>query len=218
MDIKSEYILKIFRLSNYSSYSSVVRKYFLSLQGCLTSNAKGKKKSEELYSDQGVNLALPSSWWKKTGNYEESPHWQMLGLAAAAPEGVSVKSGRFDSEIQCFLIYVRTSVSHSICVCVCACMLNCVWLFVAPWTIACRAPQSMGFSKQENSSGLSFPSPGNFPTQGLNPCFLGFLHWQADSLPLSHLGSPSAGHPSIEEGNMGTSPCLLDRSGRRFSR
>ena len=28
-----------------------------------------------------------------------------------------------------------------------------------------------------------------FPTQGPNPCF---LHWQADSLPLSHLGSPTA--------------------------
>lgn len=42
----------------------------------------------------------------------------MLGLAAVAAEGVSVKSGRFDSEIQCFLIYVRTTVSHGICVCV----------------------------------------------------------------------------------------------------
>ena len=28
---------------------------------------------------------------------------------------------------------------------------------------------------------------GIFPTQGLNPHF---LHWQMDSLPLSHLGSP----------------------------
>ena len=28
---------------------------------------------------------------------------------------------------------------------------------------------------------------GIFPTQGLNP---GLPHWQADSLPLSHLGSP----------------------------
>ena len=26
-----------------------------------------------------------------------------------------------------------------------------------------------------------------FPDQGLNPCL---LHWQADSLPLSHQGSP----------------------------
>ena len=31
---------------------------------------------------------------------------------------------------------------------------------------------------------------GIFPTQGLNLCLLHFLHWQADSLPLSHLGSP----------------------------
>ena len=28
---------------------------------------------------------------------------------------------------------------------------------------------------------------GIFPDQGLNPCS---LHWQADSLPLSHQGSP----------------------------
>jgi len=28
---------------------------------------------------------------------------------------------------------------------------------------------------------------GIFPGQGLNPCF---LHWQADSLPLSYQGSP----------------------------
>ena len=28
---------------------------------------------------------------------------------------------------------------------------------------------------------------GIFPTQGSNPCL---LHWQADSLPLSHQGSP----------------------------
>ena len=29
---------------------------------------------------------------------------------------------------------------------------------------------------------------GIFQTQGLNPCL---LHWQADSLPLSHQGSPT---------------------------
>ena len=29
-------------------------------------------------------------------------------------------------------------------------------------------------------------------TQGLNPCFLHFLHWHVDSLPLCHLGSPRA--------------------------
>ena len=32
---------------------------------------------------------------------------------------------------------------------------------------------------------------GIFPTQGLNPRLLCLLHWQAASLPLSHLGNPT---------------------------
>ena len=32
-----------------------------------------------------------------------------------------------------------------------------------------------------------------FPTQGSNPHLLGLLHWQADSLSLSHQGSPKCG-------------------------
>ena len=34
---------------------------------------------------------------------------------------------------------------------------------------------------------------GTFPTQGLNQNFLHHLYWQADSLPLSHQGSPFSG-------------------------
>ena len=49
----------------------------------------------------------------------------------------------------------------------------------------------MEFSRQEYWSGLPFPIPGIFPIQGLNLHFLCLLHWQADSLPLSHLGSPN---------------------------
>ena len=30
---------------------------------------------------------------------------------------------------------------------------------VTPWTVACQAPLSMGFSRKENWSGLPFPSP-----------------------------------------------------------
>ena len=33
---------------------------------------------------------------------------------------------------------------------------------------------------------------GILPTQGSNPCLLYLLHWQADSLLLHHLGSPSS--------------------------
>ena len=35
-------------------------------------------------------------------------------------------------------------------------MLSHVWLFATPWTVACQAPLSMEFSKQEYWSGLPF--------------------------------------------------------------
>ena len=54
-------------------------------------------------------------------------------------------------------------------VCVCACSLSCVQLFVTPWTVAYQAPLSMGFSRQEYWSGLSFPSPGGLPDPGIEP-------------------------------------------------
>jgi len=34
---------------------------------------------------------------------------------------------------------------------------------VTPWTVACQAPLSRGFSWQEYWSGLPFPSPGHLP-------------------------------------------------------
>ena len=45
------------------------------------------------------------------------------------------------------------------------------------------------FSRQEYWSGMLFPSPGDLPGPGSNPHLLSPLHWQADSLPLRHLGS-----------------------------
>ena len=40
-----------------------------------------------------------------------------------------------------------------------------------PWTVACQAPLSMGFPRQEHWSGLSFPSPGDLPDPGIElPC------------------------------------------------
>ena len=43
------------------------------------------------------------------------------------------------------------------------------------------------FSRQDYWSGLPFPPPRIFPIQELN---LRLLHWQVDSLLLSHQGSP----------------------------
>ena len=48
-------------------------------------------------------------------------------------------------------------------------LLSRVQLFATPWTIACQAPPSMGFSKHEYWSGLPFPSPGDLPNPGIKP-------------------------------------------------
>ena len=57
-----------------------------------------------------------------------------------------------------------------------------------PWTVACQAPLSVGFSRQEHWSGLPFPSPGDLPnpwTQHGSPTL------QADSLPSELPGKPT---------------------------
>ena len=41
--------------------------------------------------------------------------------------------------------------------------LSHVRLFVTPWIVARQASLSTEFSRQEYRSGLSFPSPGDFP-------------------------------------------------------
>ena len=48
-------------------------------------------------------------------------------------------------------------------------MLSCVWLFVTAWTIACQAPLSVEFSRQECWSGLPFSSPGDLLNPGIKP-------------------------------------------------
>ena len=52
-------------------------------------------------------------------------------------------------------------------------LFSCVGLFVTPWTVACCAPLSMGFSRQAYWSGLPFPSPGHLPNPGMEPTSLG---------------------------------------------
>ena len=52
--------------------------------------------------------------------------------------------------------------------------------FANPWTVACQASLSMGFSRQEYWSGLPFPSPGDLPDPGNKPRSPAL---QTDSLP-----------------------------------
>ena len=53
--------------------------------------------------------------------------------------------------------------------CVRVCLLSPVWLSATPWTGAHQAPLSMGFSKQDYWSGLSFPTPGDLPGPEMKP-------------------------------------------------
>ena len=50
--------------------------------------------------------------------------------------------------------------------------LSHVQLFATPWTVACQALLSMGFSRQEDWSWLPFPSLGDLPNPGTEPTSL----------------------------------------------
>ena len=95
--------------------------------------------------------------------------------------------------------------------CVCSGLQSCR-LLTTPQTAALQAPLSVGFSRQGYRSGLPFPSPGDLLTQGSN---LRLLHWQVDSLPLSHLGSPRGSSTSRENDSQVTTavaavlPCFV---------
>ena len=74
-----------------------------------------------------------------------------------------------------------------------ACMLShfsCVLLFVTPWTVACQAPLSMGFSRQEYWSGLPCPPPKDLPNPGIKPTCVMSPALQGDSLLLAQPGKP----------------------------
>ena len=68
---------------------------------------------------------------------------------------------------------------------------NQVRLFETPWTIALQVPLSMGFSRQEYWSGLTFPPAEDLPDPGTEPMSPVSPALQVDFSVLSHLGSPN---------------------------
>ena len=40
---------------------------------------------------------------------------------------------------------------------------------MTPWTVACQAPLSTEFPRQEYQNGLPFPTPGDLPDPGIEP-------------------------------------------------
>ena len=84
-------------------------------------------------------------------------------------------SGQFCSSYLGFHVYSAQSLCR-------------VSFFVTLWTVACQAPLSMEFSRQDYWSRLPFPTPGDLSNPGIEHTSLASLHWQEDSLPLCHLG------------------------------
>ena len=60
------------------------------------------------------------------------------------------------SVIFSFLFFITWSVSP-------------VWLFVTPWAIACQAPLSMWFLREQYWSGLPLPTPEGLPDPRIKP-------------------------------------------------
>ena len=92
---------------------------------------------------------------------------------------------------------VRVSLSHlvtcELCrtrAALCVQSLSHVRRFATPWTVACQAPLSVGFSRRERWSGLPFPPPGDLPDPGTESVTYLSPALQEDSLLLSHQGSP----------------------------
>ena len=69
-------------------------------------------------------------------------------------------------------------------------MLSHVQLFANPWAVACQAPLSIGFPRQEYCSELPFPPPGNLPDPGIEPMSLMSPALAGRFLPLAPPGKP----------------------------
>ena len=79
-------------------------------------------------------------------------------------------------------------------------LLSHVRIFVTPWTVACQAPPSMRFCRQENWSMFLFYSPGYLPDPRTEPRSLTF---QAYSLQSEPPGNPMKRWGSNKKSSLG---------------
>ena len=85
----------------------------------------------------------------------------------------------------------------------CAVLSHSVVSLCDPWTVACQAPLSMGFSRQEYWSESSCPPPGNLPNPGIKPRS---PKLQADSSPSLFPGTSVSKESGRNAGDPGSIP------------
>ena len=78
-----------------------------------------------------------------------------------------------------------------------------------PWAVACQAPLSMGFLRQEYWSGLPCFPPGDLLDPGIELASLVYLHWEVSSLPLAPLGRPWKCWPRTTDLPSGRELCIF---------
>ena len=69
-------------------------------------------------------------------------------------------------------------------------LLSHFWLLMTPWTVACQAPLSIEFSRQEHWSGLPIPAPGDLPDPGIKPICLASSTLAGRFFTTAPLGKP----------------------------
>ena len=72
-----------------------------------------------------------------------------------------VNNAAVNGDLQISLLVSACVFSHSV-----------VFNSATPWTVVCQAPLSMGFSREEDWSGLPWLPPGVFPDPGIEPMSL----------------------------------------------
>ena len=88
-------------------------------------------------------------------------------------------------------MYFRKRTLEFSCMHACLVAQSCPTL-VTPWTVACQAPLSMEFSRQEYWSWLPFSTLGDLPNLGIKLISTVSPALQADSLPTEPSGKPDA--------------------------
>ena len=130
---------------------------------------------------KSINI-LSQGCWDSAAYREEGSHYGLLSQMVEVGYQLKRESVNTVNKGREF----RWAVWEGCCCCCCLVAQSCPTL-TTPWIVALQAPLSMGFSRQKYWSRFPFPSPGYLPDSGIEPLSPAL---RADSLPLSHQGSP----------------------------